>query len=140
MTPGRPEGLRITAIDRSLSCSLHSDQLHFEEQRGARRDDRGAAPVAIGEGVRDDQQAFFTWLHIGDAQIPAFDDLTGAEAELVGLAAIEGTVEFRSVPERPGIVYGNIGAGLGFFPFAFLFDEISEDSISGRSTHPENVP
>src|ERR1700733_8050370 len=83
------------------SSGLHPQQLDIEDQRRVGRDDAAGAARAVAELGRDDQRAFAADFHPGDALVPPFDDLAGAEPEAERRAAIDRAVEFLAlVPVR----------------------------------------
>src|SRR5262249_6150177 len=60
---------------------------------------------------RDRELAKLADLHAGDALVPAFDDLPGAELERESAPAIARAVELLSVGERAHVVHGDGAAG-----------------------------
>src|SRR3954452_6142534 len=86
-----PEGPAVETSNRP--GSPHPDEVHHEDQRGARLDDPARAAVAVGLVRRDGEPAPAAHPHAGDALVPALDDHADTQPELQRVAAIPGGVE-----------------------------------------------
>mmetsp|Transcript_17659 Transcript_17659/g.41577 ORF Transcript_17659/g.41577 Transcript_17659/m.41577 type:complete len:92 (+) Transcript_17659:45-320(+) len=70
-----------------LGIGLNANKLNFKDQCGIPRDHTPGAAGTIAKRRWDDQVALAANLHPIKPFVPAFDDLTGPEGELNGLAA-----------------------------------------------------
>src|SRR5687768_7747092 len=73
--------------------SADAEQIDDEDQGLAALDDAAGAALAVAEVRRDGDLAAAAELHAGHALVPARDDLTGAQAEPEGVAAVPGGIE-----------------------------------------------
>src|SRR3954468_17550058 len=80
---------------------LNGEQVHDEDEGLPRLDGTTRAARSVPEFRRDRQPPPATDLHPGDALVPAADDLTGAEPEGEGFAAVPRCVELP--PCRPAV-------------------------------------
>src|SRR5581483_7431614 len=91
--------------------SANAEQVHHEDQRLARLDDRRGAAVAVGEVRRDGQLTAAADLHPGHAAVPARDDPALAERELERGVAVPGGVELLAGRVRDtDVVHGDVVA------------------------------
>src|SRR5260370_28199548 len=71
------------AVRRSASRTalplLHSEQFDIEDQRGVGRNDAAGAAGAIAECGRNNQRPLAADFHVGDAFVPAGNDLMLAD-------------------------------------------------------------
>src|SRR5512144_2293673 len=92
--------------------SANAQQLHLEDERGARRDDSTGSPVTVAQVRGDDQLPLAAHLHRDDALVPALDDAPLADRELERAAAVHRAVELRAALEPAGVVHAHCVAGL----------------------------
>src|SRR5262249_52929037 len=99
---------------------LHLQQFDVEDKRGIGRGGLSGAAGAVAEVAGDDELADAAFLHARDAEVPALDDLAGAELEIKGPAVIEARVELGAVLELADVVHDDGVAGLGLAAGAHL--------------------
>lgn len=88
----------------SKKILLDVDQLDVKDQGGPAGDDPGGPAVAVAEIGRDRQLGALALGELGDALVPALDDLAHAQGEAEGLSAVAGGVELLAVSERARVV------------------------------------
>src|SRR5690606_35824985 len=104
-----------------------------EDESLARLDDPAGTPVAVGERGRDGQLAATAHAHTRDTPVPSRDHLTGAEAEVEGLAAVPGRIELLAAGERnPDVVHADGVARSGCIAVADR--DVLAQQVRGRLT------
>src|SRR6266446_6324168 len=101
---------------------LHSEQLDFEDERGARRNDVAGAAIAVAQVRGDDELALAAHLHGGHALVPALDDAALADGEGERLSAVHRAVELLAALEPARVMHAHRFARLG--PGARALDEV----------------
>src|ERR1700690_3435528 len=109
----------------------YRQELHFERERGVRRDP-GAALRSVGERRRDDQLALFPDFHAGDALLPSFDDLSLAEDEVERFVAVARAVELLAVGQGAHVMHAHLVACFRGGPLAALDRRHRDFFVGGR--------
>jgi len=96
-----------------LARLVDLEELDVEVEGGVGRDDAGDAASAVGVGGGADELDAVANADLGDALVPAADDLAAADGEDEGLAAVAGGVELSAVGQGASVVDGDLVASLG---------------------------
>jgi ARG/rhodanese/phosphatase superfamily protein len=128
--PRRGPPLRgVRRPHRHPLAGLDRQQLDFEDERGAGRDDVAGAALTVAEVRRNDELTLAARLHRAHALVPALDHAALADRKLEGLAAVHRAVELLAALEPPRVVHADRLARPG--PGAGTLDDI--DVLEARS-------
>ena len=90
--------------------SPEAHHLHVELESRVRWDRVACAPSAVSEVWWACQSGLLTDLKLGDAEVPAWNDLADADAELKGLAALDTRVKNLAIGQSASVVDLDVGA------------------------------
>src|SRR5262249_53720032 len=94
------------------SLRVDPDQLHFEDEGGARRDHAARPAIAVAEMRGDDELALAAHAHRADAFVPALDDAAAPDRKHERLAAVVRRIELLAALEPARVVHPHRVAGL----------------------------